>query len=191
MENIQLTKENIDFTKELFRKEDIKPNFFFIQDDLGILTKRQKRKMKEWCQENKFNEESLLKEIHYPEGEKKRYNKIERRWDEKQNYYLLRFTNEPTEKDLQKQKLREKIKSFRNQRTPYIPPPSLSGKSKRMWEFYEKIKALPQVRAIPLNMLDTALPNPDTILADRSTYEKYLAQIPDSCIKDYFKLCLS
>ena len=60
-----------------------------------------------------------------------------------------------------------------------------------MWEFYEKIKALPQVRAIPLNMLDTALPNPDKILEDRSTYEKYLAQIPDSCIKDYFKLCLS
>ena len=34
MEDIQLTKENLEFTKELFRKEDLKPNFFFIQDDL-------------------------------------------------------------------------------------------------------------------------------------------------------------
>lgn len=191
MTDIVLNEKDLEFTRELFKKEELKPKFFFIQDDLGILTKRQKQKMKDWCRENDFNEENLLKEIHYPEGEKKRYNKVERRWDEKQNYYLLRFCNEPTEKDLLKQKLREKIKSFRNQRTSYDPCPSLSGKKRDMWEMYEKIKALPQVRAIPLNMLDTALPNPDKILADKPMYEKYLSQIPNSCIKDYFNLCLS
>lgn len=191
MTDIVLNEKDLEFTKALFKKEENHPKCFFIQDDLNLLSTRQKQKIKQWCKENEFQEEKLLSQIYYPEDRKERYNKIERKWDDKNHYYILRFLYQLTEKDLLRKKLKEKIKSFRNQRTTYDPSPSISVKKKQMWEMYEKIKTLPQVRGIPLNVLDIALPNPDKIIEEKDTYLKNYEQIPNSCIKDYFKLCLS
>ena len=151
MTDIVLNEKDLEFTKELFKKEENHPKCFFIQDDLNLLSTRQKQKVKQWCKENEFNEQEILSQIFYPVEKKVRYNKIERKWDDKNNYYILRFLNQPTEKDILRKKLHEKIKNFRNQRTTYDPSPSISVKKKKMWEMYEKIKGLPQVRGIPLN----------------------------------------
>ena len=191
MSDIVLSDKDLEFTKELFKKEEKNPKCFFIQDDLNLLSTNQKLKIKKWCKENEYDERKLLSTIFYSTNTKKKYNQIERRWDDKNHYYILRFLNKPTEKELLKEKLREKIKSFRDQRTSYDPSPSISTKKKQMWEMYDKIKSIPQVRGIPLNILDIALPNPDKILEDKETYMKNYEQIPNSCIKEYFKLCLS
>jgi hypothetical protein len=191
MSDIVLSDKDLEFTKELFKKEEKNPKCFFIQDDLNLLSTNQKLKIKKWCKENEYDEMKLLSTIFYSTNTKKKYNQIERRWDDKNHYYILRFLNKPTEKELLKEKLREKIKSFRDQRTSYDPSPSISTKKKQMWEMYDKIKSIPQVRGIPLNILDIALPNPDKILEDKETYMKNYEQIPNSCIKEYFKLCLS
>ena len=66
MTDIVLNEKDLEFTKELFKKEENYPKCFFIQDDLNLLSTRQKQKVKQWCKENEFDEQEILSQIFYP-----------------------------------------------------------------------------------------------------------------------------
>ena len=189
MTDIILNEDHINFTQKLFQKEEPKViETFQIIDEKNLITKRQRKKIKQWCKENEYNQDKILEQIHYKGPVV--YNKINKQWSEKENVYKLFFIYEKTEKELLRDRLKDKIKNFREKRYCVKNYSEEDQKKKKMWDFYYKIKNLPQVQKIPANMIDIALPTPENLIIHREDYLKQYDKIPNCCIKDYFKLCL-
>lgn len=185
-----MSTKDLEFTNLLLQKkeEEKECKSFHINDNLNLLSKSQKTKIKSWLKENEFDEEKLLENIFFPPSVKNKYNRVYKIWDDKEKIYQIQLVYEIPKRDILRKKLREKQKQLRN---GYRPAPSESGSNKKLWDMYEQLKSIPQIRAIPANVLDVALPSPDRIKENKSMYESYLAQIPNSAIKDYFELCLA
>lgn len=182
-----MNAKELEFTKMILEKKEELPKVFHINDNLNLLSKTQKEKLKKWLKENDFNEEKFLERIFYPPSVKNKYNRVYKIWDEKQKVFQINLVYEMSKREILSKRLHEQIK---RKRSGYRYAPSQSS-SKKLWEMYDQLKAMPQVRAIPANVLDVALPNPDKIRENKVMYESYLPQIPNSAIKDYFKNCLS
>ena len=185
-----MSQKDLEFTNMLLqqKKEEKDCKHFHINDNMNLLSKNQKAKIKSWLKENDFEEEKLLKIIFFQPSVKNKYNRVYKIWDEKEKLYQIQFVYEIPKREVLKMKLREKQQQLRN---GYRPAPTENRVNKKLWEVYEQLKSIPQIRAIPANVLDVALPNPDKIQENKPMYENYLAQIPNSAIKDYFKLCLA
>lgn len=185
-----MSQKDLEFTNMLLqqKKEEKECKNFHINDNLNLLSKNQKIKIKNWLKENEFEEEKLLDIIFFPPSVKNKYNRVYKIWDEKEKLYQIQLVYEIPKREILKKKLREKRQQLRN---GYRPAPTENGSSKKLWEMYEQLKSIPQIRAIPASVLDIALPSPDKIREQKTMYESYLAQIPNSAIKDYFKLCLA
>ena len=185
-----MSQKDLEFTNMLLqqKKEEKECKHFHINDNLNLLSKNQKTKIKSWLKENDFDEQKLLSTIFFAPSVKNKYNRVYKMWDEKEKLYQIQFVYEIPRREILKKKLREKQQQLRN---GYRPAPSENRSNKKLWEVYEHLKSIPQIRAIPANVLDVALPNPDKIQENKAMYESYLAQIPNSAIKDYFKQCLA
>jgi hypothetical protein len=185
-----MSQKDLEFTNMLLqqKKEEKECKHFHINDNMNLLSKNQKAKIKNWLKENDFEEEKLLSTIFFPPSVKNKYNRAYKMWDEKEKLYQIQFVYEIPKREILKKKLREKQHQLRN---GYRPAPGENKTNKKLWEMYEHLKSIPQIRAIPAGVLEVALPNPDKIQENKSMYESYLTQIPNSAIKDYFKLCLA
>lgn len=186
-----MSQKELEFTNLLLQKkqDEIECKHFHINDNLNILSKSQKMKIKNWLKEHDFNEEQLLETIFYPSSVKNKYNRVFKIWDEKEKIYQIQMVYEIPKRDILRKKLREQIQMKRNGHR--MAPQQNNTSNKKLWEMYEQLKNIPQIRAIPANVLDIALPNPEKIQENKTMYESYLNQIPNSAIKDYFKLCLA
>lgn len=184
-----MNQKDLEFTNLLLQKkqEEQECKHFHVNDNLNLLSKAQKTKIKHWLKEHDFEEAPLLDIIFYPPSVKNKYNRVYKIWDEKEKIYQIQFVHEIPKREILKKKLREQIRMKRNGQRPMVN----NASDKKLWEMYEQLKSVPQIRAIPANVLDVALPNPDKIKENKTMYESYLAQIPNSAIKDYFKLCLA
>lgn len=184
-----MNQKDLEFTNLLLqKKQDEKEcKSFHINDNLNLLSKSQKTKIKDWLKKNDFVEDLLLDTIFYPPSTKNKYNRVYKIWDEKESIYQIQFVYEIPKREILKKKLREQIKLKRSGRQVVS---NNNTSDKKLWEMYEHLKSVPQIRSIPANVLDVALPNPDRIRENKTMYESYLAQIPNSAIKDYFKMCL-
>lgn len=184
-----MNQKDLEFTNILLqKKQDEKEcKHFHINDNLNLLSKSQKTKIKDWLKKNDYNEDLLLDTIFYPPSTKNKYNRVYKIWDEKESIYQIQFVYEIPKREILKKKLREQIKLKRSGRQVVS---NSNTSDKKLWEMYEHLKSVPQIRSIPANVLDVALPNPDRIRENKTMYESYLAQIPNSAIKDYFKMCL-
>lgn len=165
-------------------------NNFIIKDSFDNVSKTKKGKVKQWCRENltsandldETKKEYILSMINNTiDSKNKQYNHINIHYDEKEKLNILSLEKQLSQRELFKRNLLEKQKNRGK---------TISSVDKR-WELYEKIKSMPQMKNIPSNIMNIALPNPDQIKENPEIYKKNLPQIPHSILKDYFTMCLN
>lgn len=138
-----------------------------IIDNLKILTKHQKMKIKEKYRKNE-NNENILKSIHYKDDNTdKRYNKMNIKKKENNNIEI-EFLYEDENKKMLKNKLKNRLNHLKNRNRPD-------------WVMYEKLKA----------HFKDMIPSPDVVIKEKDKYNILFDKFNDTNpIVKYFHLCL-
>ena len=86
-----MSQKDLEFTNMLLqqKKEEKDCKHFHINDNMNLLSRNQKAKIKSWLKENDFEEEKLLKIIFFQPSVKNKYNRVYKIWDEKEKLYQI------------------------------------------------------------------------------------------------------
>lgn len=166
-------------------------NNFIIKDSFENLSKSKKTKIKQWCKKNllslndfdEFKKQHVLSMVNSNiENKNELYNHVSLSYNNETDINTLLVDKQISQRDLLKKKILEKQKERGKK---------INSSIDKRWELYKKIKDMPQMKNIPENVIDVALPNPDQIKENEELYKKNLSQIPNSILKEYFTLCLN
>jgi len=149
-----------------------------IDDPLHLLSQNQKNKIKTSFKQGKSKTE-ILDHISYSETNDKRYKDFI--VIDKEDYKCLSFLEKSVRDDM-KEKLNKKLQTQKLERCNQY--------KNEAWKMYYELLKHPNIKCLPDETIQRAIPNPDEIKKQSDTYRMINKVNPNPLIKNYINACL-